>query len=108
MHVVTRKHLVDAAERFPDAAKELRAWYKLVSGARWKSFLEVRQLFPDADAVAEYVIFDIRRNRYRLIAIIHYSRDRDGRITEGHVYIRSILTHKEYDDRKNWNKGVTP
>jgi len=50
--------------------------------------------------------FNIRRNRYRLVTIIHYSRQKGGRITEGHVYIRSLLTHKQYDDRKNWDKGV--
>jgi len=42
----------------------------------------------------------------RLVTIIHYSRQKGGRITEGHVYIRSLLTHKQYDDRKNWDKGV--
>jgi len=106
MHVITRKHLLDAAERFPDAAKELQAWYKIVTTARWRSFTDVRQVFQDADAVDEYVVFNIRRNRYRLITIIHYSRMKNGRLTEGHVYIRSVLTHKEYNNRKNWNKGV--
>ena len=60
----------------------------------------------DASSVDQYVIFNIRRNRYRLVTIIHYSRQKGGRITEGHVYIRSLLTHKQYDDRKNWDKGV--
>jgi mRNA interferase HigB len=108
MHIVTRKHLLEAEESFPDAAKELWTWYKIVSSVRWRNFLEVRQFFPDADAVDEYVIFNIRRNRYRLICIIHYSREKFGRLTEGHIYIRSVLTHKAYDDRANWNKGVKP
>lgn len=108
LHVITRRHLSEAGKRFPDAAKELRAWYKIVTGVRWRTFQEVRQVFQDADAVAEYVIFNIRRNRYRLICIIHYSREKDGRTTEGHIYVRSVLTHKEYDDRTNWNKGVKP
>jgi mRNA interferase HigB len=75
---------------------------------RWRNFLEVRQLFQDADAVDEYVIFNIRRNRYRLICIIHYAREKDGHLTEGHIYIRSVLTHNAYNDRANWNKGVRP
>jgi mRNA interferase HigB len=106
MHVVTRKHLLDAEELFPDAANELQAWYKIVTTARWRNFMEVRQVFPDADAVDEYVVFNIRRNRYRLITIIHYSRMRNSSLTEGHIYIRSVLAHKEYENRKNWNKGV--
>jgi len=106
MNVVTKKHLDEAKRQFPDAAKEIAAWYKIARTARWRNFVEVRQTIQDADAVAEYVIFNIRRNRYRLITIIHYSREKDGRLTEGQIYIRTFLTHKQYDDRANWNKGV--
>ena len=106
MHVVTRKHLAEAETKYPDAAKEIRAWFKIVSEARWRNFIEVRQVFQDADSVDEYVIFNIRQNRYRLVTIIHYAREREGRTTMGHIYIRSFLTHKEYDTRKNWDKGA--
>ena len=106
MHVLTRRHLAEAETSYPDAAKEIRAWYKIASEARWRNFLEVRQSFKDADSVDEYVIFNIRQNRYRLITIIHYARERDGRPTMGHIDIRSVLTHREYDSRKNWNKGA--
>jgi mRNA interferase HigB len=106
MHVVTRKHLLQAQDLYADAAKEIRAWYKIATNAHWKSFLDVRQVFPDADAVDGYVIFNIRQNRFRLVTIIHYARERDGRLTEGHIYIRSFLTHKQYDIRANWEKGT--
>ncbi|HKF47294.1 MAG TPA: type II toxin-antitoxin system HigB family toxin [Terracidiphilus sp.] len=106
MHVVTRKHLAEAELAYPDAAKEIRAWFKIIGEVRWQSFVEVRQVFKDADAVGEYVVFNIRRNRYRLVTIIHYAREREGRKTMGHIYIRSFLTHKEYDNRANWDKGV--
>jgi mRNA interferase HigB len=106
MNVVTRRHLLEAEQQSPDAAKELRAWYKVAVGARWRSFLEVRQVFADADSVGDYVVFNVRRNRYRLITIIHYSRELGGRITEGHIYIRSFLTHREYDDKGKWDKEV--
>lgn len=106
MHVVTRRHLADAETSYPDAAKEIRAWYKIVRDARWRNFIEVRQVFRDADSVDEYVIFNIRQNRYRLVTIIHYAREKDGGTTMGHIYIRSFLTHKQYDSRKNWDKGA--
>jgi mRNA interferase HigB len=106
MHVVTRKHLTEAEEKYQDAAREIRAWYVIVNGARWRNLLEVRQVFQDADDVDGYVIFNIRQNRYRLVTIIHYSRDKEGRTTMGHVYIRSFLTHRQYDNRVNWDKGV--
>lgn len=88
MHIVTVKHMSQAAEQYPDAAKEIAAWRKIVRAARWRNFLEVQQTFKDADAVEQHVVFNIRRNRYRLLTIIHYSREREGRLTEGHVYIR--------------------
>jgi mRNA interferase HigB len=106
MHVVTKKHLIVAAEVYPDAAKEIAAWHKVVTGARWWNFVEVREVFKDADNVDGYVIFNIRRNRYRLITVIHYSRAKEDRITEGHVYIRSFLTHQEYDNPANWKRGT--
>ena len=106
MNVVTRKHLIEAMEQYRDAAKEIEAWYKIAKAARWRNFAEVRQVFRDADVVDRYVIFNIRQNRYRLITIVHYSREREGRTTEGHIYIRSFLTHREYDNQANWDKGV--
>jgi mRNA interferase HigB len=97
---------MEASHRYPDAARELQAWLKVVREARWRNFFQVRQTFKDADAVDRYVVFNIRRNHYRLITIIHYSRERNGRLTEGHIYIRSFLTHKQYDNRNNWDMGV--
>ena len=94
MNVVTRKHLVEAEERYLDAAKGICAWNRVARMARWRNFAEVRQVFKDADAIDGYVVFNIRRNRYRLVTIIHYSRAKDDGITEGHIYIRSFLTHK--------------
>jgi len=106
MHIVTEKNLSEAAKRYPDVADEIASWRKVVQDARWRSFVEVRQTFNSADAVKDYVIFNIRHNRYRLVTIIHYSRERDDRLTMGHIYIRSFLTHKEYEVPDNWDKGV--
>jgi len=106
MHIVTRKHLVEATELYPDAARELEAWYRIAANAQWRSFVEVRQVFADADAVEGYIVFNIRRNRYRLMTIPHYARERDARITQGHIYIRTFLTHRQYDNRANWDQGA--
>jgi mRNA interferase HigB len=73
-------------------------------GVRWHNFDEVRGMFKDADNVDGYVIFDIRRNRYRLITVIHYAKTTKEMQTKGHVYIRSFLTHKEYNNRSNWDR----
>jgi mRNA interferase HigB len=98
-----RKHLTDAASRYKDAAAEIAAWVKIVEDVRGENVVQVRQTFKDADYVDGYVIFNIRHNDYRLVTVIHYARERNGKPTMGHVYIRSFLTHKEYDNRKNWD-----
>jgi mRNA interferase HigB len=97
---VTRRHLSEASPQPPDAAKEIQAWTGIVEAVRWHHFVEVHQVFKDADSVEGYVIFN-RGNRYRLVTAIHYAKTTKQKQTEGHVYIRSLLTHKEYDNPNN-------
>ena len=104
VHIVTRKHLSEAMEEYPDAADEIKAWMAVVGGVRWRNFPEVRSTFKDADNVMGYVIFDFRRNRYRLVTVIHYAKTTNQKRTQGHVYVRSFLTHKEYDNPANWDR----
>jgi mRNA interferase HigB len=104
VYIVTRRHLNEAINRYRDAAHEIKAWATIVEVVRWHNFLEVRSMFKDADYVDGYVVFNFRQNRYRLITIIHYAKTRDRKQTGGHVYIRSFLTHKEYDNRNNWDR----
>ena len=91
-------------ERYPDAANEIKAWLGIVEAVGWHNFAEVRGMFKDADFVDGYVIFSIRQNRYRLVTVVHYPKTRDEKQAEGHVYIRSFLTHQEYDNRSNWDR----
>jgi mRNA interferase HigB len=104
VNIVSLRHLREAMGAYPDAAKEIQAWASIVEAVRWRSFAEVRNFFKDADYVDGYVIFNIRQNRYRLVTVIHFSKIIGERTTEGHVYIRSFLTHKEYDNRANWDR----
>lgn len=91
-------------ERYPDAANEIKSWVGIVEVVRWRNLAEVRGTFKDADSVDGYVIFNIRQNRYRLITVVHYAKTTAEKQTEGHVYIRSFLTHKQYDNRNNWDR----
>jgi len=105
MVIVTRRHLERAAAKYRDAEKELKAWAVIVDKVRWRSFAEVRASFPDADAAHGYVVFNVRHNRYRLITHIHYAKDDPSKgSTRGHCYIRSFLTHAEYNNPANWDK----
>jgi mRNA interferase HigB len=104
VQIVIRRHLEEAMEAHTDAADELKKWRRIVRAARWRTLEEVRTIFKDADDMNDYVIFNIRHNRYRLVTVVHYVKTREGKQAKGHVYIRSFLTHKEYDNPKNWDK----
>ena len=100
MHIVTTRRLKEASEHHRDAASELAAWIKIVKLAHWQGFRELRETFPNADLVDGVVIFNIRHNRYRLLAAVHYAKQIVGsttnRTTMGHVYIGAFMTHAEY------------
>ena len=105
VHIITKKHLKEAAAAaHRDAADEIEAWQAIVEGAHWHNFQEVKAIFKDADNAGKFVVLDFRHNRYRLITIIHYVKMIKGKQTEGHVFIRSFLTHKEYDNPANWDR----
>jgi len=104
VHIVTRRHLREAMGKYPDAANEIKAWVGIVEAIRWHNFAEVHSWFKDADFVDGFVIFNFRRNRYRLITVVHFAKMTREIQTEGHVYIRSFLTHREYDNRSNWDR----
>ena len=115
MHVVTGKYLKEAVDRFPDAAKQIAAWRTVAKDAQWRSPDDVKVTFADVDCVGDYVIFPIRQDHvilpthqegYRLVTTIHYSRQLHGRVAEGHIWVRSFLTHQQYENTANWEKGV--
>ncbi len=89
MHVISRSRLVEFWEKYPNAQNSLRSWYKLTTLAEWQNFVDLRQVFPSADQVSNLTVFNIGGNKVRLIAAMHYNRQK--------VYIRAVLTHKEYD-----------
>ncbi len=95
MHVNTRSRLVAFWEKHSDSKVSLLLWYKLTMTAKWNNFVEVRTVFPSADQVGNFTVFNIGGNKYRLIAFIDYTYQK--------VFVRSVLTHAEYD-KDNWKK----
>ncbi len=55
----------------------------------FKDFNSLKLVFPSADKVGNLVVFNIGGNNYRLFASVHFNRKK--------IYIRHVLTHKEYD-----------
>jgi mRNA interferase HigB len=95
MHVISLKPLRDFWADHPDAEKPLLAWHRETEHALWETFADVREAYPHADKVGRFVVFNIGGNKYRIVAAIHFNR--------GKVYVRHVLTHREYD-RGAWKE----
>lgn len=89
MHVIFRKTLKTFWEKYPDSQTALTRWFKIVRQTNFKNFADLRATFPSADLAENLVVFNIGGNKYRLITSIHFNRSK--------IYIRYVLTHKEYD-----------
>ncbi|HEX8476401.1 MAG TPA: type II toxin-antitoxin system HigB family toxin [Pyrinomonadaceae bacterium] len=79
----------------PETRNALAHWHRLIKQTNLASFVELRLIFPAADKVGKLTVFNIGGNKVRLVAAIHYNRRK--------VYIRAVLTHKEYD-QDNWKE----
>ena len=96
MRVITNRRLIEFAQRHPAAGPPLQAWRKTMEATAFAGFSELRQSFGSVDKVGDLHVFDIGGNKFRLIAVVRYACQK--------VYIRAVLTHKEYD-KGAWKRG---
>jgi mRNA interferase HigB len=93
MHVISRRRLREFCKDHADSCEALYDWYDTANQANWQNLIEVQQIYPKAEAVNNFTIFNIKGNRYRLITDIQYSKQL--------IYVKYILTHAEYD-KEQW------
>jgi mRNA interferase HigB len=92
MHIISYKRIREFGKVHADSVDVLDNWFKVASRARWSDLIEAQSVFPKAEAVGNFTIFNIKGNKYRLIVSIDY----EGQV----IYIKYILTHAEYDKEK--------
>lgn len=95
VNVISRRALKEFAAAHVDAAEELDRWFAVARRVAWRSLLDVRQVFADADQYRSLLIFNIRHNKYRLIVKVDYRANL--------LMIKGLLTHKDYD-RGGWKR----
>lgn len=93
MHVISRKALREFTRKHPDSETALDSWFHILEKNRFDSFNELRRVFPSVDKVGDLFVFNVGGNKYRLIASIHFNRQK--------IYVRYVLTHQEYG-RQKW------
>jgi mRNA interferase HigB len=95
MHIISQKLIWEAKEKYPESAQALDGWYRVPRKNAFKHFSELKRTFNSVDKVGDLYVFNIGGNKLRLIASIHFTRNK--------IYIRDILTHKAYD-KANWRE----
>ena len=95
MHVISKnawRHAVTADRTLEGPIGE---WYKVAKHATWASLVEVRHVYPHADFVDPFTVFNIKGNAYRLVTKIEYRWQM--------IFVKQLLTHAEYD-KGDWKK----
>ena len=93
MHVISYRKLREYGEKHADCRDALDNWYKVASKQIWGNLVEIQGVFPKAEAVGNFTVFNIKGNNYRLIVSIDYDKQL--------IYIKYVLTHAEYD-KEQW------
>jgi mRNA interferase HigB len=89
MHVISYKRIREFFSTHRDAENSLTAWYKTAKKANWQNLAHLKSVYPSADLVGRYVVFNISGNKYRLIARIVYRSQT--------LFVVVVMTHEEYD-----------
>ena len=102
MRIIKEAFLVAAGREHHPAARHLDVWRKTVKAATWRNLVDVKRTYPGTDAVKvrsgrQVLIFNIRRNDYRLIAAVHFNRQI--------VYTLRFMTHAEYS-KDRWKETL--
>lgn len=81
----------------PKAKKSLEAWRKAMESEAFRHFADLKRVVRSADYVKPHAVFNISKNKYRLIAQVSYGIQ--------WVRIEKVMTHDEYD-RGSWRREL--
>jgi mRNA interferase HigB len=98
MRIISIKMLREFWQKHPAAESVLRQWHSIVEQTDFTDFSHIHEFFNAADYVPPYVVFDVAGNNYRVVVVVQYRAKR--------LYVREVMTHREYDDWcKRYRKG---
>ena len=90
MKVFNTPQIEKAYKKYTDAIGPLPNWYQEVEEADWDTPAKLKERYPNASIIrGDLVVFNIKGNRYRLVARINFRRQL--------VFVKFFGTHKEYD-----------
>lgn len=89
MEIVSRDRIDDFQNRHPQSREPLNTWMKTIEAGSWQHIAEIRQAFNSVDYVNGFLVFDIKGNDHRLIAVAIFHNQK--------MLVKHIFTHAEYD-----------
>lgn len=93
MFLIGQRKIAKFIRKHPNAKASLERWVVLITENDFDSFPHLSSIFPTADYVKPYTVFNISGNNFRLIVEINYF--------EKIIMINSVLTHAEYN-KETW------
>jgi mRNA interferase HigB len=92
MRVISNKMLIEFGSRHPFASEPLRAWRRIIESTTFSGYADLKASLPSVDKVGDFYVFNVGGNKYRVVTIIRFAQKK--------VFVRLVLTHKEYDSWK--------
>ena len=90
MVIITKTKIIHFYETDIKAKEPLLRWYNEVLLSDWQDFHGIKKTFNSVDSIGnDRFIFNVAGNKYRIVAMIHFSKRT--------IYIRFVGTHKQYD-----------
>jgi len=93
MRLIGKELLFNFKKKHADARSQIESWEMEVEEAEWSTLQDLKRRYPKASLVKnQQVIFNICRDKYRLLTQFNYK----NKI----VLVQKVGTHKEYDKWK--------
>ena len=90
MVIISKSTLNKFGNDYTDSKEALSNWYQITKNADWSNYHELKTTFNSIDAVGnDRYVFNIKGNRYRLIALIIFETRT--------LFILFVGTHDDYN-----------
>lgn len=90
MVILSYRPIQDFTAIHPEAKSSLDEWFGKCEDAHWTSYNMMKSTFNSVDEIGcDRYIFNVGGNKYRVIAIIHFSVRT--------MYIKWVGTHSQYN-----------
>jgi len=92
MHVIAKRAFEEAMRKYPNERESLSDAYKILKAGTFDMPMALKSIFPSLDNFKykkHLYVIDIGGNHLRLLAAIFFTSQK--------LFVKYIITHKEYD-----------